>query len=382
MPGKETISIRQEKERAELMRLSPFAAHSQKSRGRKRKEAECQTRTIYERDVGRIIYTREFRRLRHKTQVFFNPRSDHVCTRMEHVIYVSYIARTIGSSLRLNCDLIEAIALGHDIGHAPFGHSGEAEINAILKREQSDMVFQHEGHSLRVLDILAERDGKAGGLNLSFEVRDGIASHCGEKYLEARLIPQAMKSEEDMLKGIKTHALPATLEGCVVRIADRIAYLGRDIEDAARAGLMDFTDIPGDIKKSLGKSNGEIVNSLVTDIISESRGKNEISLSREKAESMSRLLQINSLQIYQANKVRRYEFLVRQIIDGLYQAYKTALEDPERLAAAEDGVLQNFSRYIAAHPEPQATNQRKIIDYIAGMTDAFATESFNQLYQI
>lgn len=382
MPGKQTICIRQEKEREEQKRLSPFAARSQESRGRKKKEAECQTRTIYERDVGRIIYTREFRRLRHKTQVFFNPRSDHVCTRMEHVIYVSYIARTIGGSLKLNRDLIEAIALGHDIGHAPFGHSGEAELNAILKREQSDLVFQHEAHSLRVLDILAERDGKPRGLNLSFEVRDGIASHCGEKYLETRLVPQPMKSEENMLQGIKTHAFPATLEGCVVRIADRIAYLGRDIEDAARAGLMDFTDIPGDIKKSLGKSNGEIVNSLVTDIISESRGKNEISLSREKAESMSRLLQINSLQIYQADKVRRYEFLVRQIIDGLYQAYKAALEDPERLAAAEDSVLQSFARYVAAHPEPQATNQRKIIDYIAGMTDAFATESFNQLYQI
>ena len=377
-----TANIRELKEVEELERLSPYAVPAARSRGRRKPEAQCATRTAYERDIGRIIYSLDFRRLRHKTQVFFNPRSDHVCTRMEHVIYVSYIARTIGKALRLNEDLIEAIALGHDLGHAPFGHSGEAELNAILRREGAGFQFKHEVHSLRVIDVLAEHRGKRQGLNLSFEVRDGIVSHCGERYLETELHANREKSEADLYPGAESHALPASLEGCVVRIADRIAYLGRDIEDAARAGLMDFEDIPRDLKKTLGSSNRDIVNNLVTDIIRTSQGQDAIKLSPEPAQAMSELLQLNSHRIYASAKVRRYEFIARQIVDGLYEAFKQGLEDPEALAQSPTPVLANLANFAAGHPESQASRERIICDYLAGMTDVYASESFKSLYQI
>lgn len=375
-------NIREIKEAEELERLSPYAVPAVRSRGRRKPEAPCTTRTAYERDMGRIIYSLDFRRLRHKTQVFFNPRSDHVCTRMEHVIYVSYIARTIGKALRLNEDLIEAIALGHDLGHAPFGHSGEAELNAILRREGSGFQFKHEVHSLRVIDVLAEHQGKRQGLNLSFEVRDGIVSHCGERYLETDLHANREKTEKDLYPGAESHALPASLEGCVVRIADRIAYLGRDIEDAARAGLMDFEDIPRDLKQTLGASNRDIVNNLVTDIIRTSQGQDAIKLSPGPAQAMSALLQLNAHRIYASAKVRRYEFIARQIVDGLYEAFKQGLEDPEALAQSPIPVLANLAKFAAEHPEPQASRDRIICDYLAGMTDVYASESFKSIYQI
>lgn len=380
--AEQAVSIRELKEAEERERLSPFAVAASQSRGRRKAESQCATRTVFERDIGRIIYSLDFRRLRHKTQVFFNPRSDHVCTRMEHVIYVSYISRTIGKALRLNEDLIEAIALGHDLGHAPFGHSGEAELNAILRREGADFQFQHELHSLRVIDVLAEHRGKRQGLNLSFEVRDGIVSHCGERYLETELHAQRDKQEADLCPGAAKHALPASLEGCVVRIADRIAYLGRDIEDAARAGLMDFEDIPRQLKRVLGSSNRDIVNNLVTDIIQTSRGQDAIKLSPGPAQAMSELLQINSRRIYAAEKVRRYEFIARQIVDGLYEAFKQGLEDPEALARSPIPVLANLAKFAAGHPEPQASRDRVICDYLAGMTDVYASESFKSIYQI
>lgn len=375
-------SIREYKEAQELQVLSPFAVPAAKSRGRRKSEDQCATRTAYERDMGRIIYSLDFRRLRHKTQVFFNPRSDHVCTRMEHVIYVSYIARTIGKALQLNEDLIEAIALGHDLGHAPFGHSGEAELNAILRREGAGFQFKHEMHSLRVIDVLAEHRGKRQGLNLTFEVRDGIVSHCGERYLETELHAGREKREEDLYAGAEHHALPASLEGCVVRIADRIAYLGRDIEDASRAGLMDFEDIPRCLKRTLGSSNRDIVNNLVTDIIRSSQGQDAIKLSPEPAQAMSELLQMNARRIYASAKVRRYEFIARQIVDGLYEAFKEGLADPEALAASPIPVLANLAKFAQEHPEPQASRDRIICDYLAGMTDVYASESFKSIYQI
>lgn len=374
--------MREQKEASELALLSPYAQLSSKSRGRLKPEEPCPTRTIFERDTGRIIYSLDFRRLRHKTQVFFNPRSDHVCTRIEHVYYVSYIARMIGSGLGLNQNLIEAIALAHDLGHAPFGHSGEAELNALLRRSGADLLFQHEAHSLRVIDVLAERHGKRQGLNLSFEVRDGVASHCGEKYQEDLLTPMRDKTEQELLEGIRRHAMPATLEGCVVRIADRIAYLGRDIEDAARAELMDFEDIPREIQQVLGSSNAEIVNSLVNDVIAESKGENAIRLSAEKAECMADLLQLNSLRIYRAEKVHKFEFIARQYIDGLYQSFNESLQDQEAARAKALPALDAFLDFCADHPEPNCSNEQKICDYIAGMTDSFATQTFSQLYQI
>lgn len=373
--------IRDMKEAEEKKLLGPFAVLSAESRGRRRPESLDPSRTGFERDVGRILYSMDFRRLRHKTQVFFNPRSDHVCTRMEHVLYVSYISRIIGSALGLNQNLIEAIALGHDLGHVPFGHSGEKALNDILRKDNVGFSFKHEAQSLRVIDVLAEYRGKRQGLNLSFEVRDGIASHCGEKYQETYLKPWRDKSEEDIHQGISQHALPATLEGCVVRLADRIAYLGRDIEDAARAGLMDFEDLPAELQQSLGSSNREMVNVLVSDIISESRGQDVIKLSQEKSESMSELLQIGVRRIYSAEKVHKFEFITRQVIEGLYYSF-LAIRDPEKAAADRQEVLRRFGEYMLKHPEPEASQERKVCDYIAGMTDHYAMDSFKQLYTI
>lgn len=374
--------IREIKEEEEARVLSPYAQLSSRSRGRLKKEKPCEIRSCYERDIGRILYSREFRRLRQKTQVFFNPRNDHICTRMEHVLYVSYIAKTIGSALGLNTQLIEAIALGHDLGHAPFGHSGERELNQCLISHHYDRRFKHEAQSLRVVDILAGRNGKNQGLNLSFEVRDGIVSHCGEKYRENELIPLRRKSEAELQHSAETHLLPATLEGCVVRMADKIAYVGRDIEDAARSGLMSFEDLPRAIRSELGRNNGEIVNSLVLDIVRSSRNKDAICLSSERAESMEALLNQNVSLIYQSAKIKRYEMLAKNMIQGLFEAYLQALEDPEKLARSQEEPLRHFAAYLEAYPDAEAGPEVKICDYIAGMSDHFATQSFNLLYQI
>lgn len=187
-----TPTVREQKERLENDLLSPFASKASESRGRIREEEECDVRTVYERDMGRILYSLPFRRLRHKTQVFFDPQNDHVCTRMEHVLYVSYLAEAIGRALGLNTDLIRAIALGHDLGHAPFGHAGEAALDRLIRSLGNNQGFSHERHGLRVVDILSEHKGRYG-LNLTFEVRDGIASHCGERYDEFVLEPLAAK---------------------------------------------------------------------------------------------------------------------------------------------------------------------------------------------
>lgn len=375
-------TIRSHKERFEREQLSAYASRASESRGRRFPERPCAVRTAYERDTGRILYSMDFRRLRQKTQVFFNPRNDHICTRMEHVIYVSYIAKTLGRALRLNTDLIEAIALGHDLGHAPFGHSGERELDACLKRSGSALRFKHELHSLRVVDILAERKGRPQGLNLSFEVRDGIVSHCGELYREREILPDRKKKEAGLIKGALRHAPPATLEGAVVRMADKIAYVGRDIEDAARTGLMSFDDIPKDIRTELGTSNGEIIDTLVGDIIANSLGKEAIQISQERAEGMEALLNENVIRIYRSEKIKTYELMSKTILKGLFDAFLRAAEDRERLDSSQDPTLRDFARYWARHPEAEADRLQVISDYIAGMSDYFASERFKALYHV
>ena len=374
--------IRLELEAEEEIRLSPLASRAAHSRGRLRREAPDPLRTAYQRDIGRILYSLDFRRLRQKTQVFFNPHNDHICTRMEHTLDVSHIARTIGRSLRLNVDLIEAIALGHDVGHAPFGHSGEKELSHCLESIGSAMRFHHESHSLRVLDCLADYHGKKQGLNLSFEVRDGVVSHCGERYQECRLTPQRQKKNGELLSPKQEHPLPATLEGCVVRMADRIAYVGRDIEDAMRADLLAEEDIPLALRRALGCNNSEMINTLVTDIIRESQDQDAICLSKEIADALMELLALNVRQIYTSPKVLRYERIARQIIEGIFSALYDALADPEALAAKKDPVHLAFAAWLARYPFPEASAEVKLVDYIAGMTDAYATEAFHHLYQI
>ncbi len=373
------ISPRILKEEQEKL-LSPYAARSDQSRGRLIPEEHCPVRTVYERDTGRIIFSMDFRRLRHKTQVFFDPQNDHICTRMEHVIYVNYIANTIGRALNLNADLIQAIALGHDLGHSPFGHSGEKTLDACLKKVSPDLFFQHEIHSLRVIDILATRP-RHSGLNLTFEVRDGISSHCGETYSECLLVPDRHKKEENLVSSAIHHGFPATLEGCVVRLADKIAYVGRDVEDAARAGIMEFDDLPAAIKTSLGRTNGQIINTLVTDIITNSRNQDAIILSRERGESMEELLNENVDRIYKSDKIKRYEKMVQNVIEGLFDALCQALGDPEKLASSNNRVYRSFHQYLVERKYPESLpNPQKAVDYIAGMSDSFATKCFEDIY--
>lgn len=361
--------------------LSPYAAQSARSLGRLVPEDQCDVRTVYERDVGRIIFSMDFRRLRHKTQVFFDPQNDHICTRMEHVIYVNYIANTIGRALGLNADLIQAIALGHDLGHAPFGHSGEKTLDTCLRRNSRDLFFQHEIHSLRVVDSLANRPGHGNGLNLTFEVRDGIASHCGESYSEYQLVPNRHKTAADLFRSAVEHSFPATLEGCVVRLADKIAYIGRDIEDAARAGIMEFEDLPAAIQTSLGRTNGEIINTLVTNIIANSRGQDAIILSADRGDSMEELLRENVARIYKSDKIRRYEKMAFNVVEGLFDALRQALADPEKLASSNNRVYRGFAQYLAERAYPADTDDlQKVADYIAGMSDPFANKCFEDIY--
>lgn len=363
--------------------LSDFATQSKNSKGRIIPADKCKVRTEFERDTGKILYSMEFRRLRHKTQVFFNPQNDHICTRMEHVLYVNYISNTIARSLNLNPDLVNAIALGHDIGHSPFGHSGERVLDACMKKVDPSLYFQHELHSLRVADQLAIKQDKPGqyGFNLTFEVRDGIACHCGETYKEILLIPDRQKEINSIYTKGSGKKMPSTLEGCVVRIVDKIAYVGRDIEDAVRAGIMEFEDLPKDIKSELGNTNGQIINTLVMDIIQNSINEDHIMLSAEKGEAMKNLLLDNVDRIYKSEKIKTYEKMAQNTVEGLFNALIIAIGDPEKLKSSDIKVFKSLSKFIVERNyNENEINAQKVVDFIAGMTDSYAQKCFEEIY--
>ncbi len=376
---------RERREEQENM-LSPYAAKSRNSLGRIVDEPKCPIRTDFERDGNRILYSMEFRRLRHKTQVFFNAKNDHICTRMEHVLNVGSIATTIARTLNLNQDLTYAIALGHDLGHAPFGHSGEKVLDRCLKSINPDYSFQHELHSLRVVDRLATRISKEKinekcGLNLTFEVRDGIACHCGENYDEYRLERDTTK-DLSSLKNMKNRsAKPFTLEACIVRLVDKIAYVGRDIEDALRVKLIDINDIPLDIRNTLGHTNGEIINTLVCDLIENSYDRDCIQLSHEKGEALQSLIKENVRLIYQSEKIKRYEKTAENIMEGLFYDLLKCLKDFERLKHSELNIYRKFYNFIVDMDyDEDEPDEQKVIDFIAGMTDGFAMKCFDEIY--
>ncbi|MBQ7274550.1 MAG: HD domain-containing protein [Clostridiales bacterium] len=377
---KEIELIRQEREKM----LSPFAMRTENSRGRRTPEEPCTIRSPYERDLGRIIFSQSFRRLRHKTQVFFNPVNDHICSRIEHVIYVNYISTIIGRALNLNIDLIQAIALGHDIGHSPYGHTGERVLNQCIKSVDPSLYFEHEVHSLRVLDVLEEHRPNEYGLNLTFEVRDGIVSHCGETYDEYSLTPYRDKTEAEVSsKPEKDRTRPATLEGCVVRFADKIAYVGRDIEDARRAGIIGGNDhVSSEVAKRLGTTNAEIINILVGDIVHSSLDKDEISMSKENFEALNEYLKSNLNGIYLAPKIKTYEDMVKLQIEAIFHAFMEAVEDIEKAAASPNEAVRSFAKFYIKHPEPDCLPVRKVVDYIAGMTDTYANACFDELYRV
>ncbi len=328
------MTIREELEYLEHRRLNPLAAFSDESKGRPLQEEleEEDVRTCYQRDVDRIIHSKAFRRLMHKTQVFLRPEGDHYRTRMTHTIEVSRIARTIVRALALNEDLTEAIALGHDLGHTPFGHAGEAALSACLGEP-----FRHNEQSLRVVDIL-EKNGK--GLNLSHEVRMGIVGHTGDY-------------------------IPETLEGQVVRISDRIAYINHDIDDAARAGILCNADIPKTISDVLGTTHSQRINTLVCDLVQTSREAGSIMLSSPVEQALNDLRAFMFERVYYNPVAKAEESKAKDMLTRLYEYY---ISNPQALP-------EDF--------QPQLSfdgMERTVSDYIAGMTDKYAVDKFTQIF--
>lgn len=318
--------IREEAESIEAQELSPLAQLAAQSRGRARSEEECSVRTAFQRDRDRIIHSKAFRRLKHKTQVFISPEGDHYRTRLTHTLEVAQIARTIARALRLNEDLTEAIALGHDLGHTPFGHTGEEALNNIFPGG-----FRHNEQSLRVVDVL---EGSRG-LNLTFEVRDGIISHTGPRWA-------------------------ATLEGEIVRWADRIAYINHDIDDALRAGIITPGDLPPELLQALGHSHSQRINTMVSDVIKTSRDGNQIQMSSEVGRSTDRLRRFLFDRVYIGSEAKKDEAKARHLVEELYAYFLTHPEQlPKEYTEVSGGKME-----------------RAACDYIAGMTDRFAKGEF------
>lgn len=336
-------SIRQQTEEIEAGTLHPGACLSSKSKGRQRAEKPGELRTCFQHDRDRIIHSKAFRRLKHKTQVFLAPKGDHYRTRLTHVLEVSQIARTISRALRLNEDLTEAIALGHDLGHTPFGHAGEDVLNEIHPGG-----FRHYEQSLRVVDLL-ENQGR--GLNLTEEVRDGILKHSKGKGL---IIPE--KAADRAL----------TLEGQVVRVSDIIAYLNHDLDDALRAGVLRKADIPQDVLKILGETHSRRIDSMVKDFIhcSLDGGLEGLRMSEQAAYAVGALRDFLYKNVYEGERTKREFRKARKILLDLYEYY---IEHPEEV----------FGDMPAAD---KADKRQTVCDFIAGMTDRFALMTYERLF--
>ena len=326
------MTIREKQELWERKYLSPYASLSERSRGRDREEEPCDIRPVYQRDRDRILHSKAFRRMKHKTQVFLTPMGDHYRTRLTHTLEVMRISRTIARALQLNEDLTEAIAFGHDLGHTPFGHAGEKALSDITGK-----AFRHNEQSLRVVDIL-EKDGE--GLNLTYETRMGIVGHTGD-------------------------FIPETLEGQIIRLADRIAYINHDIDDARRAGILENSDIPKDITDVLGQTHSQRINTLVMDIIHHSQGLDHLERDPEVADAMERLRDFMFERVYRNPVAKGEESKARDIIGMLYDYY---LKHPGKLPPDFQPQL-SFDGI-----------ERTVTDYIAGMTDKYAVYKFSEIF--
>ena len=333
-------------------------------------------RTPFFRDIDRIIYTLAFVRYSDKTQVFSFKENDHLTKRMIHIQYVAKIARTIGRALGLNEDLIEAAALGHDLGHTPFGHVGEAILNEI-SLENNEGYFNHNVHSVRLL-MYIENYGK--GLNITLQTLDAIMCHNGE--FASRMYEVKKKSKEEFLKEYEScykdraaikKLRPMTLEGAVVRISDLIAYLGRDIEDAKRMGLIDFSDIPLSIKENLGTSNREIVNTIVMDIINNSIGKDYIKLSDNVFKSIVELKKFNYENIYYKAYTEEEKDKLKLMLNTLFNKYMKDLENNN----TDSNIIKSYLANMSDEYKNSNSNARIVIDYIAGMTDDYTLREYN-----
>ena len=325
------LSIREETQRIEREILSPYAALSETTRGTVREAAECPIRTPYQRDRDKVIHCKAFRRLKHKTQVFLSPEGDHYRTRLTHTLEVSQIARTIARALRLNEDLTEAVALGHDLGHTPFGHAGERALNRLMPNG-----FRHYEQSVRVVERL-ENDGR--GLNLTFEVRDGIRCHTTGQ--EAR-----------------------TMEGRIIRWADKIAYMNHDIDDAIRAGVIRESDIPRDITAVLGDTKNKRITTMVTSLIRNSPA-GVVNMDADVLEAYDALHEFMYEAVYLNDYAKREEKKVPHLIESLFGYY---VRHPDRLPESMREIAEADGKEQAA------------CDYIAGMTDRFAVDLYSNLF--
>ena len=312
--------------------FSPYAAFSEKTKGRAREEEACPMRTEYQRDRDRIIYSKAFRRLKNKTQVFFSPEGDHYMTRLTHTLDVAQVARSICRVLDLNEDLAEAIALGHDLGHTPFGHTGERILNRLNPKG-----FRHNEQSLRVVDVL-ENDG--AGLNLTYEVRDGIVEH-------------------------KKSGNPHTLEGKVVSLSDRIAYLNHDIDDAVRAGIFTEKDLPREAVEVLGGTSRERINNMIFSILRHSGGKDDVGMEEEYRAATECLRKFLFDRVYDDLAAKKEEARAGEMISAMYCHYKSNVD-----------ALPGFYRSLLDRYDADTV----VSDYISSMTDRYAVYSFEEIY--
>ena len=311
----------------EKEKLSDFVCLSSESRGRLKEDDDCDIRTIFQHDRDRIIHSKAFRRLKHKTQVFIAPEGDHYRTRLTHTLEVSQIARTIARALKLNEDLVEAIALGHDLGHTPFGHAGEAALSEITGAD-----FKHNIQSLRVVDLIEKRSSGSRGLNLSIEVRDGILNHTGENK-------------------------PFTLEGEIVRIADRVAYINHDIDDALRAGIIANDDLPEAAISVLGDTHSQRIDVMVRDLINSSWNQGQIKRSTEVKNATEKLRTFLFENVYIGSEGKSEEGKAKRLLKLLHEFFM------EHIESMPDEYL-----------EFEKNHRQAVIDYIAGMTDRYAID--------
>ena len=326
------MTIREQTEEREALWLSPAACRAAESLGRDREEPPCETRTCFQRDRDRIVHSKAFRRLQGKTQVYIAPEGDHFRTRLTHTLEVAQVARTLARALRLNEDLTEAIALGHDLGHTPFGHIGEASLNELMPEG-----FRHNEQSLRVVERL-ERDGQ--GLNLTREVRDGILNHSGSGF-------------------------PSTLEGECVRRADRIAYLNHDLDDALRGGILQDFELPADCLKVLGSTHSARINTMITDIVKHSAGEPHLTMSPLVQQATDALREFMFEKVYRDTWRATEEVRCDHVVRSLYGWY---MEHPAELS--EEYLLVGY----------REGTQRGVCDYLSGMTDRYAIRVFQQLF--
>lgn len=341
------MTVRERLEQLEYQLLAPYATKSADSRGRPVPEPPDPVRTAFQRDRDRIIHSKAFRRLKHKTQVFLDPNEDHYRTRLTHTLEVAQIARTISRALRLNEDLTEAIALAHDLGHPPFGHTGEEALDAVLRKYLPNARFRHYEQSLRVVDCI-EKDGR--GLNLTHEVREGIVGHS--------------KGRAD-LTAHETHKT-VHLEAAVVRIADRIAYLNHDLDDGIRSGLLRPSDLPRDLVDFLGDTHSGRIARMVMDVVEQSDGKPIVQMSEPMLQAMNHMKEFMFEKLYHHPEVQREREKMTRIIHQMFEYY---LDNPQEMS----------EKFRPTENSVEARAQA-VCDYIAGMTDRYALYKYTQIF--